>query len=113
MRSYIRSTVRPAASPISPISIDCNHDNDGGGDDDDDDDRDDKWRNDYHAYHDYIMTIMAMLLIGCGWLQRLDDNPPWRRFMNGKPVGIDTQYVMKSAEEFERYAVCVRERLLD
>ena len=43
----------------------------------------------------------------------MDDNPPWRRFMNGKPVGIDTQYVMKSAEEFERYAVCVRERLLD
>mmetsp|Transcript_54826 Transcript_54826/g.151122 ORF Transcript_54826/g.151122 Transcript_54826/m.151122 type:complete len:175 (+) Transcript_54826:42-566(+) len=25
------------------------------------------------------------------------------RFMNGKPVGIDTQYVMKSAEEFERF----------
>eukprot|EP00620_Florenciella_sp_RCC1587_P012706 CAMPEP_0182564918 /NCGR_PEP_ID=MMETSP1324-20130603/6768_1 /TAXON_ID=236786 /ORGANISM="Florenciella sp., Strain RCC1587" /LENGTH=67 /DNA_ID=CAMNT_0024778477 /DNA_START=1 /DNA_END=201 /DNA_ORIENTATION=- len=67
MHSNIRSTVRPAASSISPISIDCNHDNDGGGDDDDDDDRDDKWRNDYHSYHDYIMTIMEMLLIGCGW----------------------------------------------
>ena len=23
--------------------------------------------------------------------------------MNGKPVGIDTQYIMKSAEEFDRF----------